>query len=160
MRKPVYLRSQSDPIFLPEQEKAISDACAVHCCDESLTQQQFKDESDINVLVRRFGLLGVVERTPPTDPSYYGVTGELPDLRAVLEVARNARDRFMELDPAIRYRFGNDPHQLWEFVQDKKNWDEAVKLGLLAKSVPPEAPVPPTVMIGNPEAIRGPVAEK
>lgn len=156
MGRQIILRTQGDPLFNPEAEKAISDACAVHCCDESLTQQHFKAETDINVLVSRFGLDGVIARTPPADPAHYGNVGELPDLRAVLEVAREARDRFAELPPQIRSRFNNDPARLWEFVQDKANHEEAVKLGLLAKHEPEAAPPPPTVIIGNPEALRAP----
>ena len=42
----------------------VSAETGLACFDESLTQQQFKEESDINEIVRRFGLTG---QTPDRD---------------------------------------------------------------------------------------------
>jgi len=159
-RKPVVLRTQNDYLFAPEEEAAISEAASIRCLDESLTQQHFKDECDINVLAKRFGVDGLAERVPPVDPGYYGAAGQLPELRDVLDIARNARERFMELDPKIRYRFHNDPAELWRFVNDPENREEAVKLGILSRGPVPVAPEPVSVRIVNPEGSPSPPAGK
>lgn len=154
------LRTQTDYLFRPAAEARISDQAGVCCRDESLTQQQFKDEADINVLVKRFGLDGLMQRIPPVDPGYYGAAGDLPDLRTVLEVAREAQERFMSLDPKIRRRFNNDPAELWRFVQDPSNHEDAVRLGLLQKVSPAPAPEPQRVVIVGGEGSGSPQPAK
>jgi phage internal scaffolding protein len=52
-----------------------------------------------------------------------------------------ASEREFDLLPSnIRKRFDNDPANLVYFMQDKKNYDEAVKLGLI--NAPKEEPKP------------------
>lgn len=105
---------------------------------ESLTQQQFADDVDINVLVKRLGLDKVQLPAEAIDPRYYGDVSDVPDLRTVLDLANEARNKFMELPPKLRSRFNNEPAELWDFVNNPENADEAVRLGLLIK--PPEPP--------------------
>lgn len=117
---------------------------------ESPVQQQFTEDADINVLVRRYG---INDGVPPMamDPRFYGDLGEVPDLGTALRLVRDAQEKFMALPVALRNRFQNDAAQLWNFVNDPRNADEAVALGLLSKQAvqapsavgtEPEAPVP------------------
>ncbi|AYP28786.1 MAG: minor capsid protein [Microviridae sp.] len=103
---------------------------------EQITQQHFALDCDLNNMVKRFGIKGVP--VMPIDPSSYGDFSGAPDLREALEIIRDARERFEALPALVRRRFDNNPAELYAFLQDETNVEEAVTLGLLTKR-PPEA---------------------
>lgn len=125
-----------------ERDQQEGDACRTFNDQDSLTQQSFSIDADINVIVQRLGLDRQELPPAPIDPSYYGDVSNVPDLRAILDQANDARNRFMELPAKLRARFHNEPSELWQFVQDPENADEAVRLGLLARVPNPETPTP------------------
>jgi len=102
------------------------------CCeDESLAIQSAKDEADINTIVRRFGLTGELPGDFQMPQS--GDFTNIPDFHSAMNRVRQAEEAFMELPGEIRARFMNDPAAVMEFLNDDKNREEAVKLGLVAK---------------------------
>lgn len=113
------------------------DRTAIECKDPSLTQQQFAEDADLNVLARRFGIRDADPPVPAPDPSYYGDVSEAPDLRTVLENVKAAQERFMALPAQLRARFHNDPAVLHDFVSREENRAEAVALGLLEEPAAP-----------------------
>lgn len=107
--------------------------------DPGYTQQQFKEDSDINEIVRRFGLTGEL----PSDirPPQYGDFTNITDFHTAMNAVRQAEEEFMRIPPDLRARFANDPQRLLMFVEDPNNRDEAQKLGLLKpvqQSTPPQ----------------------
>lgn len=111
-----------------------SDACGM-VMDPSMdrTKQAFKSECDINELVRRFGITGkmnTLSRVP-----LVGDFQDAGDFQSAMEAVRSAEEVFMEVPAYLRKRFGHDPQQLIEFLNDDKNRDEAVRLGLIPKPV-------------------------
>lgn len=128
----------------------VGDSCATIFLDESLTQQSFTEDADINVLVKRFGLDNAKLPVAPIDPRYYGDFTDVPDLRTALDIVRDAENRFMDLPAALRARFDNQPGKLWDFVNDPVNAEACIQLGLLARQEPDptsglasEPPAPP-----------------
>lgn len=111
----------------------------IDCSEEdSLTQQNFTQDADINVLAKRFGLdRGPIPMIIP-DPNAYGDFTNAPDLRAALEIIRAVDEEFMKLDPKIRRRFENSPAKFWDFVHNPDMHDEGVKLGIFNPPKPPE----------------------
>lgn len=137
------------------RDEAEGALAAIECVEPTLTQQQFKDDADLNVLVKRFGLDKITLPSLAMDPKYYGDVSDVPDLRTVLDIANEARNRFMDLPAELRSRFHNSPAELWEFVNDPVNAEASVKLGLLHRPPPaPEEPVESAVAVpeGNAEA--------
>lgn len=108
--------------------------CLADPDDLPVTQQQYKDECDINEIVRRFGLTGGMPQDPrpPMVGDFTGIT----DFKSAMDAVILANERFMEFPAEIRERFRNDPQHLLEFVADEKNRDEALSIGLIPK--PPE----------------------
>jgi len=119
----------------------VSDETGLVCSDPSLAQQNFKDESDINYIVRQFGLTGELPGQA-ISPQYGDFTGVL-DYHSAVNAVLAAQDEFMDLPAQMRARFDNDPAKLIDFLGNQENRDEAIKLGLIAKpiSVPTETPV-------------------
>lgn len=106
---------------------------------DSMTQQEFKEESDINVLVRRFGLTGDWPQDLRMPQS--GDFSEVTDFQDAMNAVVRAQEEFMKLPGEMRARFYNDPAKLIEFMEDPRNREEAVKLGLV--NAPPAPPAPP-----------------
>lgn len=112
----------------------------LECLDKSLAQQQFLEESDINTIVRRFGLTGEL----PTDfrePLYGDYTG-VWDYQTAMNAVRQADETFMTMPAHIRARFHNDPQELLEFLADNDNRAEAIKLGLVKEADEPAKEAP------------------
>nr|DAM31243.1 MAG TPA: Scaffold protein [Microviridae sp.] len=111
------------------------------CPEESLTQQSFKDDADINVMLERFRVTGVMPQGIVM-PSYGDFNG-ISDYRSAVEAIRVADNAFMDLPANIRQRFDNDPQKYLEFFADEKNRPEAERLGLVPPPVPKDlAPAP------------------
>lgn len=105
---------------------------------EGRTKQQFKDECDINRIMKRYQQTGVIDHVNRAQPRFGDL--ETVDFQTAMNLVIDAEQRFLALPAEVRDRFGNDPARLLAFVGDEKNRAEAVKLGLLD---PPAAPVPP-----------------
>ena len=118
-----------------------SDETGLACPDPSLAQQNFKDESDINYIVRQFGLTGELPGQT-ISPQYGDFTGVL-DYHSAVNAVLAAQDEFMDLPAQMRARFENDPAKLIDFLGIEENREEAIKLGLVAKPIsePSETPV-------------------
>ncbi|QCS36699.1 minor capsid protein [Capybara microvirus Cap3_SP_641] len=107
---------------------AVSDETALRCNDPSLTQQQFKEESDINNIVDLFMKTGHLP-TPVSMPQYVDYEGVF-DFQSAMNAVRQADENFMRMDAKLRARFHNSPQEFLEFFADPNNTEEAVRLGL------------------------------
>jgi len=111
---------------------AATNESGLHCEDATLTQQHFKDETDINNILRQFNITGLLPEAP-LSPRYGDFTG-ISDYHTALNQVIAAENEFMALPAQIRSRFDNDPAKLIEFLENSDNKNEAIKLGLV-KSV-------------------------
>lgn len=129
--------------------QAISDETGLACDPaEGRTQEQFKEECDINTIVKRFGLTGELPDNPRI-PQYGDFTGVM-DFHTAQNAVRQAEEGFMELPPQIRARFANDPQKLLEFMADDNNRQEAERLGLVRTPTPTSNTEPATQPPGTP----------
>lgn len=108
---------------------AASNESALDCEDPSLAQQHYKDECDINNILRQFNITGLLPQSP-LSPRYGDFTG-IVDYQSALNAVIAAEDGFMTLPAETRAMFGNDPEQLINFLDNPENKDQAIKLGLI-----------------------------
>lgn len=108
---------------------AASNESGLHCEDASLAQQHFKDETDINNILRQFNVTGLLPESP-LSPRYGDFSG-ISDYHTAMNRVIAAQDEFDALPAQIRARFDNDPSKLIEFLEDENNRPEAEKLGLV-----------------------------
>lgn len=125
---------------------AASDESGIACEDASLAQQQFKDECDINNILRQFNITGQLPNAP-LSPRYGDFTG-ISDYKTALDRVIAADEEFMNLPATIRARFNNDAAELITFLDNDENRQEAVELGLIqpqiiAPTVEEQTPTPP-----------------
>lgn len=114
----------------------------IECKDESKTKQSFKEESDINTIVKRFGLTGQLPEgvKAPT----YGDFTEVMDFHTAMNAVAAAGEAFDRMPAEIRARFNNDPGAFVDFCSNDENRAEAEKMGLVVpKEVTKEGKVSP-----------------
>lgn len=121
---------------------AASNESGLHCEDATLAQQQFKDECDINNIMEKFGMTGLIPQTP-LEPKYGDFSG-VSDYHSALNAIIAASEQFDALPAQLRSRFDNDPANLIDFMSNEDNRDEAVKLGLVDPNPVVSTPVETT----------------
>lgn len=104
------------------------------CEGESSALQQFKEECDINTIVKRFGLTGEMPANlgMPVSGDFSGVV----DFHSAMNLVVQATEAFESLPADLRKQFHHDPGELIAFLEDPGNREQAEKLGLVNK--PPE----------------------
>lgn len=110
---------------------------------ESMTRQEFKDECDINTIVRRFGVTGQlpVDTRIPLNADFTAAM----DFRESMQAMVEARESFDSLPSSIRARFHNDPAEFVDYCSERDDRgtlvhsDELEKLGLREAPLPPAA---------------------
>lgn len=111
---------------------AASNESGLACEEPSLAQQHYKDECDINTILERFNITGLLPQSP-LSPRYGDFTG-IGDYHTALNRVFAAQQEFEALPAPIRARFDNDPAKLIEFLEDENNRPEAEELGLVEKA--------------------------
>lgn len=99
----------------------------------SRTKQSFKDECDINKIMRRYVVHGVLPQG--VGVAKYGDFSEAGTYLEAQNIIIKARAQFSSLPSKVRERFRNDPAEFLKFVQDKGNAEEAQQLGLLREEL-------------------------
>ena len=99
------------------------------CEGVSKTKQSFREETDINQLVKRYHQTGLLPRRSG-QPAYGDFSGAEDYSTAQLRI-KDAEASFEALPIKIKQRFKNNPGNLMDFLANKKNNDEAIDLGLI-----------------------------
>lgn len=107
---------------------------------ESMTKQQFKDECDINNVLKKYDSTGLITHVNKTQARFGDFT-EVNEYQESLNIVIAAQAAFDALPSALRKRFANDPGLYVEFVTNPENEAEMIRLGM-AKERPQAAPAP------------------
>lgn len=107
-------------------------------CGESLTDQSFKSECDINFLWNKYSNLGGLP-LPEKPPVFADVTAV--SYRNCQDLIKEINSSFDGLSSEVRAKFKNDPARLLDFLGDERNRDEAVRLGLVKPAIKAETQV-------------------
>lgn len=116
-----------------------SEESGLICMDDSRAIQSAEEESNINTIVRRFGISGKMPDQVAMPRS--GDFTNAPDFHTAMNLVRQAQEEFVKVPADIRARFLNDPQAFMAFVEDDANRDEAKRLGLLKAPVEPPKPM-------------------
>lgn len=120
----------------PFDDDTIGDRFAIDCPADPdfATKQSFKDECDVNTVVKRWLTSGV----PPVqgNEGIFADVSNIPDYRTCIDFVRSADAQFALLPSDVRERFSNDPAAFLDFVGNPDNGDELVALGLAVPRKP------------------------
>lgn len=105
----------------------------------SKTQQQFKNQCDINNIMKKYQEQGIVTHKNLYQGNYGDFDGSL-DYNTMLQKVRESNEMFMSLPSSVRQEFNNDPHTFIEFVTNPSNNERMYELGLKDRPVPPSPP--------------------
>ncbi len=98
----------------------------------SLTKQSFKNECDVNQIVRRYIDTGGLsaQNLQNYATGEYGDFSDIPDYRTALDQVRRAGEAFSTLPAVVRERFKNNVAGFLDFCHDPENLDELRRMGL------------------------------
>lgn len=120
-----------------EKQVLVRDPHALYCDDPSLTVQSFRDECDVNLIVKRFRNVHGRDYEDVAcgfpEGMFFGDFSDVCDYQTALESVRRADESFNRLDPKVRARFDNDPGKFLDFCSDPKNLEDLREMGLAVK---------------------------
>lgn len=100
------------------------------------TQQNFKEQCDVNEIMKRFERTGVLDHLNEYQGNY-GDFIEVPQsFHEAVNQVLSAQDMFMTIPARIRAEFNNDPGVFIEFVSDPNNIDRMIEMGLANRRTP------------------------
>ncbi len=107
--------------------------------EPSLTDQSQYKDTDINNIVRRYQTTGLLDSpgSVPFETLQYGDATLLPDYQTALDLVNSVESEFSSLPSEIREKFGHDPMQLLEALQDPTKQEMLQDIGLLSKPADP-----------------------
>lgn len=122
--KPIFIRSA----YNYDADEA-SNASAISDFPETKTQQQFKQDCDINRIVAQYakGVMPIGNAHQPlSTEDFYAVT----DFQSAMNAVRRGTEAFNGLTSALRAQFNNDPQLFVDFVTNPDNIEAVRDLGL------------------------------
>lgn len=101
----------------------------------SRAKQSFKDDCDINLIVKRHAQRGLWDHINPVEPKY-GDFSKATDLQTAIELVTAAEESFFELPAAVRTVVDNDPVQFLNALADEDGFRDLVEAGLPTETQP------------------------
>lgn len=109
----------------------------VHLIDDNLlTQQQFRDECDMNSIVARANR-GIAPSRVNRGTPQYGDFSNVPDIAASYNIVKNAEAAFMKLPAQLRLELDNNPANVNQITKDQLQ-----RYKLLKEDSTPSQPIP------------------
>ena len=96
---------------------------------ESLTQQHFAEECEINNIIAFHDKTGLIKNVQQ-GIAQYGDYSEVNEYRENLDMIRAADESFMQLPSHIRRLFNNNAGDFFEFATNPENEQKLVEMGL------------------------------
>ena len=124
------LRGKCDPLVFDKKDEE----------SRSMTHQSFAKDADINTIMARYAVSGVLVDPLNVDSgrvARFGDFSDLTDYATLVSRINQAQEDFMTLPSLVRARFDNSVENLLNWAADPANVREAVELGVLPKSMIP-----------------------
>lgn len=98
------------------------------------TKQDYKEECDINTIMRKYEATGIVSHVSAMQPFYADVLeyGDLQDAYAIMDKAQQAFDA---LPASLRQELDNDPRNLVGYISNPANKEKCIEYGIFNRPV-------------------------
>lgn len=118
----------------------------------SMTKQEFQYECDVNNVIKSFKphqMMAALQQN--LNAGNYADLPDAYDFQEALHLVRDAERQFLTVPAKVRDRFGQDPAQFLEFLNNPGNLEEARALGLAKPAASPPEPIEVKVVNPSPE---------
>jgi len=141
--------TDNDPHYMdgsprPQSRRGVHPPCTSHDLENKrtrvLTQQQFKEDTHLPTLMRRWAKQGIGLDTMRRMPGAYGDFRNVTDYQTAMDAVLEAKQAFATLPAATKRAFSHDPSRLLAALNDPARHDELVTLGVL--EAPQESATP------------------
>lgn len=106
--------------------------------DPSRTRQEFRDECDINVLMKKYERDGLLAHVREFNGQYGDFTNVPQSYQDACNQIIAAQEMFMSIPAEVRAKFDNDPGKFLELVESDPEGEKLYELGLTrADFLPP-----------------------
>lgn len=103
------------------------------------TQQQFKDQVNVNNIMKKYKQTGTITHVRNGQSGVYTDLTNI-DYQQAADAVLKAQSAFEQIPSDVRQRFNHNPQELIEFLKNPENDQEAIKLKL--KNPPKPKPEP------------------
>lgn len=106
------------------------------------TKQHFAPQCDVNSIVRQHPNLDPENISNSeiasilSNPELYSEYDSSQSFVDAMEIVTRAKEQFDTLPAPLRRRFNENPYEFLEYVNNKENYNEMKKFGLLIEKVP------------------------
>lgn len=125
---PPIVRNRNHRMRTPHRESEVP--------EKLRTQQQFKDELDVNNIVAKSNR-GIAPSFTNRAVARYMDTSNTPDIAEAFNIIQEAQEAFLQLPAALRLELDNDPVNITQLTQD-----QARRFKLLKEPPTPSQPSP------------------
>lgn len=128
----------------------------------SMTKQSFKDECDVNNIMKKFERDGLLDHVSRVEGQYTDFSDAPGDFHEAMNAVRKAQEMFESVPASIRAEFGNDPGAFldWATTAPVEELRERGLMPAITKDrIPDPAPAvdpPATPPSSSPEGDSGP----
>lgn len=109
---------------------------AITFTEPTRTKQSFKDECDINLIIKKYKQTGQITHLANSQGEYGFATSQTFD--QAMRIVADAQSQFEELPATVRAHFDNNPAAFLDAAQDESRRSEFVDLGLIIDPIPSE----------------------
>lgn len=105
--------------------------------DPSMTKQEFKDECDPTLILKKFQVTGLLEHANTYEPVY----GEQTSMtyHEAKQLTADSETMFQDLPSATRQKFNQNVGEFLDFLQKQENIDDITDDGKINSSSTPKA---------------------
>lgn len=132
------------------KNKSVSVATGFRSTGKGRTQQQFRDQCDINNIMKKYKLADLKRATIELAERWGRDLASVPDFHTAMNTVAKATEAFASMPADIRKRCNNDPAEFLDFVRDPKNESEFIRFGVVVPVAAPKAPEPVLVRVLEP----------
>jgi len=127
------LTNLGDSIIIREQQPVRKygwrEKVTFDCGDVVRTKQSFRDECDINLIVKRHASDGLLAHLNPRLPKYGDFSASI-ELRDAMELVTEAQKGFAQIPAEVRAMCNNDPALFLNMVNDPNHIEALAEAGL------------------------------
>ena len=105
---------------------------------DSLTQQNAKDECDVNFIIRKYHKTGLITHARDVAATYADF--DAFDFHSAMNIIAEAQASFDDLPANVRKDFHNSPAEFMDFLNNPANRDKAIEYGFIEADAPDAAP--------------------